>query len=278
MIVFYRLNKKSSFCFFLIFLFVLAFAKAQNTHTHQDKTLVVFSLSNKDNQEKSLFEIHKKLISLGVDVINYIDSLNINSSIEVEEILSKYLKNREVKNLFFYNETKQEIQLYDLSFFTEKNSTPLQIIKGDSVLYKFKQALLNKPEPQKVFLYSPQPEVIEKVRVKPFNKILSKPNLKNQQIGVTTKYNIEQNLGLVVVEEKEDYRFYYSNGINYFISFFRGTESFLGKTYGVDGLDVSSNKEILVLVLEHTATRNKLFYFNKNTTSNKNLLIEFLSK
>ena len=82
---------------------------------------------------------------------------------------------------------------------------------------------------------------------------------------------------IVVVEEKEDYRFYYSNGINYFITFYKGTESFLKNTYGVDGLELGSNKETLILVLEHTATRNKLFYFNKEKTSEQELLSEFLS-
>ena len=119
--------------------------------------------------------------------------------------------------------------------------------------------------------------IIEKVTINPFNKILLKPNLKNQKIGVTSQFNLDQSFGLVLVEAREDYRFYYSNGINYFIGFLKGTESFLKKTYSIDGLEPNSNKEILVLVLEHTATRNKLFYFNKKTTSKKNLLDEFLS-
>ena len=79
------------------------------------------------------------------------------------------------------------------------------------------------------------------------------------------------------VEKKEDYRFYYSSGINYFITFYVGTESFLNKTYGVVGLEENSNQEMLILVLEHTATRNKLFYFNKKTKTETELLKEFLS-
>ena len=51
----------------------------------------------------------------------------------------------------------------------------------------------------------------------------------------------------------------------------------LKNTYGVDGLERGSNKETLILVLEHTATRNKLFYFNKEKTSEQELLSEFLS-
>ena len=63
----------------------------------------------------------------------------------------------------------------------------------------------------------------------------------------------------------------------YFITFYKGTESFLKNTYGVEGLERGSNKETLILVLEHTATRNKLFYFNKEKTSEQELLSEFLS-
>ena len=51
-------------------------------------------------------------------------------------------------------------------------------LKGDSVLLKLKEELLKPPQKQKTFLYSPKPEVIKKVKVKPFNKILLKPDLK----------------------------------------------------------------------------------------------------
>ena len=151
-------------------------------------------------------------------------------------------------------------------------------IKGDSVLNKLKEELINKKLTQNTFLYSPQPELINKVKVNSFNKILLKPNLQNQKIGSTKNYNTNQGEAeIVIVEEKEDYRFYYSNGINYFLTFYKGTESFLKNTYSIDGLEQESNKEILILVLEHTATRNKLFYFNKETISEQELLSEFLS-
>ena len=269
--------KKNIICFLSLFLSCSCLVKAQTNHSPQDKTLVVFSLIKEGNEKKTLLELHKKLTSLGIDAVNYIDSLNLRSSPEVSQRIFDYLKRREVKNLLFYNEKKQEINLVNTNSFLSKNITPNKTIKGDSVLNKLKKSILKQPISQKTFLYSPQPEIIEKITVKAFNKILSKPNLNNQKIGINTQYNIDLNLGLVVVEEKEDYRFYYSNGINYFIGFYRGTESFLKKTYGIDGLDDYSNKETLVLVLEHTATRNKLFYFNRNTTSKENLLVDFLS-
>ena len=269
--------KKSTLVFLLLFLLNLAFVNAQTDPSPQDKTLVVYNFKNKGNEKQSLIELHNKLTSLGVDVVNYVDSLNLKVSLEVELKLFKYIQSREIKNILFYNETKQEINLVKVSSFISKKPLPYKTIKGDSVLNKFKHTLSIKPRTQKTFLYSPQPEVIEKVTINPFNKILLKPNLKNQKIGVTSQFNLDQSFGLVLVEAREDYRFYYSNGINYFIGFLKGTESFLKKTYSIDGLKPNSNKEILVLVLEHTATRNKLFYFNKKTTSKKNLLDDFLS-
>ena len=242
-----------------------------------NKTAVVFSLLDKTKEKNTLTKIHKNLISLGIDVVNYVDVVNIKTSTEVKQNLFEYFKNREITNILFYNEIKQDIGLFTTNYIINEKEAPFKSIKGDSVLLRLKEELLKTPTKQKTFLYSPKPEVIKKVKVKPFNKILLKPDLKNQKIGTTKTYDIDQKLGLVRVDKKEDYRFYYSNGINYFISFYIGTESFLNKTYGIVGLEENSNKEMLVLVLEHTATRNKLFYFNKKTKTETELLKEFLS-
>ena len=236
----------------------------------------MFSFLNKENENQNLLDTHKNLIAIGVDAVNYINLLNLNSSPDIKKSINDYLKNREIKNILFYNEESKEINLLTLGSFLN-NQQPYMSIKGDSVLKKLKEELINKKLTQNTFLYSPQPEVINKVKVKPFNKILVKPNLENQKIGSIKNYNTNQAVEIVVVEEKEDYRFYYSNGINYFITFYKGTESFLKNTYDVVGLDRGSNKETLILVLEHTATRNKLFYFNKEKTSEQELLSEFLS-
>ena len=249
---------------------------AQQQTPIQNKTLVVFSFLNKENENQNLLDTHKNLIAIGVDAVNYINLLNLNSSPDIKKSINDYLKNREIKNILFYNEESKEINLLTLGSFLN-NQQPYMSIKGDSVLKKLKEELINKKLTQNTFLYSPKPEVINKVKVKPFNKILVKPNLENQKIGTLKNYNTNQAVEIVVVEEKEDYRFYYSNGINYFITFYKGTESFLKNTYGVDGLERGSNKETLILVLEHTATRNKLFYFNKEKTSEQELLSEFLS-
>ena len=268
--------QNKTLCLFFVLSLVALCLSAQQQTPIQNKTLVVFSFLNKENENQNLLDTHNNLIAIGVDAVNYINLLNLNSSPDIKKSINDYLKNREIKNILFYNEESKEVNLLTLSSFLN-NQQPYMSIKGDSVLNKLKEELINKKLTQNTFLYSPQPEVINKVKVKPFNKILVKPNLENQKIGSIKNYNTNQAVEIVVVEEKEDYRFYYSNGINYFITFYKGTESFLKNTYDVDGLERGSNKETLILVLEHTATRNKLFYFNKEKTSEQELLSEFLS-
>lgn len=268
--------QNKTLCLFFVLSLVALCLSAQQQTPIQNKTLVVFSFLNKENENQNLLDTHKNLIAIGVDAVNYINLLNLNSSPDIKKSINDYLKNREIKNILFYNEESKEINLLTLGSFLN-NQQPYMSIKGDSLLNKLKEELINKKLTQNTFLYSPKPEVINRVKVKPFNKILVKPNLENQKIGSLKNYNTNQAVEIVVVEEKEDYRFYYSNGINYFITFYKGTESFLKNTYGVDGLELGSNKETLILVLEHTATRNKLFYFNKEKTSEQELLSEFLS-
>lgn len=268
--------QNKTLCLFFVLSLVALCLSAQQQTPIQNKTLVVFSFLNKENENQNLLDTHKNLIAIGVDAVNYINLLNLNSSPDIKKSINDYLKNREIKNILFYNEESKEINILTLGSFLN-NQQPYMSIKGDSVLKKLKEELINKKLTQNTFLYSPKPEVIDKVKVKPFNKILVKPNLENQKIGSLKNYNTNQAVEIVVVEEKEDYRFYYSNGINYFITFYKGTESFLKNTYDVDGLDRGSNKETLILVLEHTVTRNKLFYFNKEKTSEQELLSEFLS-
>ena len=268
-------QNKTLCLFFVLSLAALSLSAQQQTPI-QNKTLVVFSFLNKENENQNLLDTHKNLKAIGVDAVNYINLLNLNSSPDIKKSINDYLKNREIKNILFYNEESKEINLLTLGSFLN-NQQPYMSIKGDSVLNKLKVELINKKLTQNTFLYSPQPELINKVKVNSFNKIILKPNLENQKIGSTKNYNTNQAAEIVIVEEKEDYRFYYSNGINYFLTFYKGTESFLKNTYSIDGLEQGSNKEILILVLEHTATRNKLFYFNKETTSEQELLSEFLS-
>ena len=72
-----------------------------------EKSIVVYSLLNKETETEKVFNIHKTLSSLGLDVVNYIDSLNTHTSNEITNSLLRYFDSREVKNTMLFSEKKQ---------------------------------------------------------------------------------------------------------------------------------------------------------------------------
>ena len=58
---------------------------AQQQTPIQNKTLVVFSFLNKENENQNLLDTHKNLIAIGVDAVNYINLLNLNSSPDIKK-------------------------------------------------------------------------------------------------------------------------------------------------------------------------------------------------
>ena len=242
-----------------------------------EKTIVVYSLLNKETEKEKIFNIHKTLSSLGLDVVNYIDSLNTHTSNEITNSLLRYFDSREVKNTMLFSEKNNSISFYGLEFFNQKKESPKLILSGDSVFNELKNRIVNSKTKQKNFLLPPQPETLLKAKIKPSGRILRKPNLEKDKIGITIKLNINPPQNTTFVEEKDDYRFYFSNGINYVVHFYQGTEYFIQKTYNLENLNPTSNKKTLMLVLEHTATRNKYFYTNNNITNKEELLLDFLS-
>jgi len=242
-----------------------------------EKSVVVYSLLNKETEKEKILNIHKTLSSLGLDVVNYIDSLNTHTSNEITTNLLKYLDSREVKNTVLFSEKNNSLSFYGLGFFNQKKEPPKLILSGDSVFNKLKNKVINSKVNQKNFLLPPQPEVLLKAKIKPFRKILIKPDISKDKIGITTKINTELPKNIIQVEEKEDYRFYFSNGVNYIIQFYTGTESFIQKTFNLKNLNPTSNKKTTILVLEHTATRNRFFYFNPKYSEKEDVLLSFLS-
>ena len=242
-----------------------------------EKSIVVYSFKNKEKEKEEIFKIHQKLTSIGVDVVNYIDSLNIYTSQETNKSLLEYIKKREIKNTIVFSESNKSIQFFSFNFFEKPNALPTLVLSGDSVFNLLKTKIITLKSKQKNFLFSPQPEVLLKVKIKPSGRILRKPNLEKDKIGITTKLNINPPQNTTFVEEKDDYRFYFSNGINYVVHFYQGTEYFIQKTYNLENLNPTSNKKTLMLVLEHTATRNKYFYTNNNITNKEELLLDLLS-
>ena len=256
---------------------VFSQSKNKTTDFVLQKSIVVYSLENKEKENETISKIHKNLISAGIDVVNYIDTLNIQTSKETTKAMLRYLKSREVYNTIVFSEKNKSIQFYGLNFFEEQTPAPNLVVSGDSVFNLLKRKIVKSKSKQKNFLFSPQPEVLLKVKIKPFGRILRKPNTSKDKIGVIKKLKLDLPKNISFVEEKDDYRFYFSNGINYVLHFYEGTEYFIQKTYGLNNLNPNSNKKILVLALEHTATRNKYFYTNNNITKKEELLLDFLS-
>jgi len=256
---------------------VFSQSKNKTTDFVLQKSIVVYSLENKEKENETISKIHKNLISAGIDVVNYIDTLNIQTSKETTKAMLRYLKSREVYNTIVFSEKNKSIQFYGLNFFEEQTPAPNLVVSGDSVFNLLKRKIVKSKSKQKNFLFSPQPEVLLKVKIKPFGRILRKPNTSKDKIGVIKKLKLDLPENISFVEEKDDYRFYFSNGINYVLHFYEGTEYFIQKTYSLNNLNPNSNKKILVLALEHTATRNKYFYTNNNITKKEELLLDFLS-
>ena len=262
-------------------LVIIFFLNAQHLFSQlpnkvSQKYLLVYSIN--EQQEKKIKEIHKTLTSLGIDVVNYINRVNISTSKETQNNLFDYLNEREINNVLVYLEDAKTLGFYESKYILDQESEAMSFFTGDSLFYNLRESLLEKNKPQETFIYSPTPEIINKIKTKPFTKILFKPKLEDQKIGITKEFlNLESDK-VVLVEPKEDYRFYYANGINYIINFYRGTEEFMFNSFGVDGLSSTSNKERLILVLENTASRNKFFYFTEGDETQEQLLLSFLSE
>ena len=268
--------------FFTLTHFLFSFNSISQLNNIEDgfiseKSIVIYSFLNKDSVTEKIFNLHNKLSSLGLDVVNYIDSLNTQTSNEISNNLVQYLNSREVKNTILFSEKNKLISFYGLDFFNQQKENPRLMISGDSVFNKLKNKIINSKTKQKNFLLPPKPEVLFKINVKPFGRILRKPDTSKDKIGIITKINTELPKNIIQIEEKEDYRFYFSNGINYIIHFYTGTESFIQKTFNLKNLNPTSNKKTTVLVLEHTATRNRFFYFNPKYNEKEGLLLDFLS-
>ena len=262
-------------------LVIIFFLNAQHLFSQlpnkaSQKYLLVYSIN--EQQEKKIKEIHKTLTSLGIDVVNYINRINISTSKETQNNLFDYLNEREINNVLVYLEDAKTLGFYEPKYILDQESEAISFFTGDSLFYNLRESLLEKNKPQETFIYSPTPEIINKIKTKPFTKILFKPKLEDQKIGITKEFlNLESDK-VVLVEPKEDYRFYYANGINYIINFYRGTEEFMFNSFGVDGLSSTSNRERLILVLENTASRNKFFYFTEGDETQEQLLLSFLSE
>ena len=97
------------------------------------------------------------------------------------------------------------------------------------------------------------------------------------EITTQTLTNLISTKNIIQIKEVEDYRYYFSEGINYIIYTLRGTNDFLKKTYNIKTLPDNPLRSI-VLVVEHTVTRNKYFFFKEEITTEEDLINVFFNQ
>ena len=130
-----------------------------------DKSVVIYRTHNNKKQKESLEKVHKNLTSLGVDVVNYLDSINLFVSNEVTKNLLSYFKERDIKNIIYYSEKEKALLFGYTKNENELNKTEVEFF-GDSIFKNLKKTILEKKKQQQNFLFSPNVEVISKINIK----------------------------------------------------------------------------------------------------------------
>ena len=247
------------------------------------KTIVFFSFDEKKNQIKTINNTHQKLTGLGFDVINYINIVDFYISQEVQRQLVEYFNLRGVEILVFYQkEREKEIKIRFCNYnnkitLVDKTKGGYSFF-GENVFYEIKKDLLSTNTKQTTFLFSPDPEIIYNINVKKRTRIKNLPKFKKQELGIVLENVTEEtkkqilslfNTNTIEVEEKVDYRFYFSNGINYVIKFLTGTTEALKNIYNLKELKGVGYKKQTILVLENTISQNRYYHFNETPTINK---------
>jgi hypothetical protein len=247
------------------------------------KIIVFFSFDEKKNQIKTINNTHQKLTGLGFDVINYINIVDFYISQEVQRQLVEYFNLRGVEVLVFYQkEREKEIKIrfcnYNNKITLVDETKGGYSFFGENVFYEIKKDLLSTNTKQTTFLFSPDPEIIYNINVKKRTRIKNLPKFKKQELGIVLENVTEEtkkqilslfNTNTIEVEEKVDYRFYFSNGINYVIKFLTGTTEALKNIYNLKELKGVGYKKQTILVLENTINQNRYYHFNETPTINK---------
>ena len=247
---------------------------SQNSGYFLKKFVVCYTVENNKNHTEIIKKLHQKLISNGIDVVNYIDSVNIYVNDEITLNLMNYFDERGISGVVFFKNNK--LSFTHKSELNKKQKSYEFVFEGDSAIQMLEEKIiLNNPK-QSNFLFSPEPEYINSIMTTRTTAVLNKPNISKSKIGLVDFSIKDMPNNIVKVEKKEDYRYYFSNNISYVISFYKGTSGFISRSYKIKGLDSNQNKKVLVLVLENTATRNKFFYYKENLKTKEELLVDFL--
>ena len=240
------------------------------------KSILLYTLNNNLSPNKTLDEIHKSLTSKRLDIIHYVDSINLYVSKEVTSSLIGYFSEREIQNAIFYNQKKQSLIFYEINK-TSVNSNSFLETHIDSLDTYIKNVFKPTEEPLTSFLLAPKPEVLPKAKIRLSNQILIKPLLEEEKVGYAGNKTENQPKNIIQIKEVEDYRYYFSEGINHIIYTLRGTNDFLKKTYNIKTLPDNPLRSI-VLVVEHTVTRNKYFFFKEEITTEEDLINVFFNQ
>ena len=239
------------------------------------KSILLYTLKNNSSLNKTLNEVHNRLTSKRLDVIHYIDSINLYVSKDVTTSLIGYFNEREIENAIFYNQKNQNLIFYEVNK-TAVNPSSFLEIHIDSLDVYIKNMFKSTKEPSTSFLLAPKPEILTKAKVRLSNQILIKPLLKKEKVGYTGNKIKNQPKNIVQIKEVEDYRYYYSEGINYIVYTLKGTNDFLKKTYNIKSLPNNTLRNI-ILVVEHTVTRNKYFFYSEKTKTEEDLISVFFN-
>ncbi len=230
------------FVYKIIFLTFIVFCfknsnKSQAAISEQifKKSVVFFSFIDSKNYQKKLKRVHEQLTTNRLDVVNYLDSINFKVNKSVNESLLDYLNDREVENVIYYQEKDNMFVFRKLQNIQSKNPPYLKL-NSDSLSFYVNKTIKNNPKTLTSFLFPSEPEIIKKAKM-----------------------------------EVEDYRFYYSEGINYIVYTIKGTNDFLKQTFNIKSLP-SNQKRNVIMVVEHTVTKNKYFFHEEGVTDEVKLI------
>ena len=251
------------------------------------KTIVFFSFNKNIDVKKTINESHKNFVSLGIDVISYINYDDFYISKEVQTNFLSYFISRGVDVFLFYQIEKKEEKInffvFDKTNGKIKESEGTFSFVGVNSFELIKEKITKSNPTPTTFLFSPKPEFLNNINIKKFTKIKIAPKLTNEKVGLVFKNDTKEtklkilsffNKKTQEVEKKEDYRFYFSNGIKYIIRFVSGTTTTLKNIYKLETFMGNEHETQTILILENTASQNKYFYFNETPTNNKIKLIQ----
>ena len=251
------------------------------------KTVVFFSFNKNTEVKKTINDSHKNFVSLGIDVISYINYDDFYISKEVQNNFLNYFISRGVDVLVFYQIGKKEKKInffvFDKTNGKIKESEGTLSFVGVNSFELIKEKITKSNPKPTTFLFSPKPEFLNDINIKKITKIKIAPKLANEKVGIVFKNDTKEtklkilaffNKKTQEVEKKEDYRFYFSNGIKYIIRCVSGTTKTLKNIYKLDDLVGKEHETQTILILENTASQSKYFYFNETPTKNKIKLIQ----